>query len=240
MPQFFEDEEDRTFIQRHGGLVILGVIVLLAAGVFFTIKFLSAKNTGSSRRDDMVSIRLPPPPPPPPKPIPTPPPQKQEPTPPDQKQEDQKMVDQPVVKPEEKEPPKEKPDAPAPLGTSITGPGGGPDLGLGSGLGGGGGNGTGGGGGSQFGWYANGVSQRVQQAILGNPRTRRSTMSLTVRIWPDSTGRVVKVRVSGDTADPAQKAALENEVLNGLDLGQPPPADMPLPIVMKINAERPH
>jgi len=183
-------------------------------------------------------VRLPPPPPPPQRtPPPTPPP-KDQPTP-EEKQNEQKMVEQAPVKQEEKPAPKEKaPDAP--LGTTINGPGGGQDLGLGSGLGGGGGYGSGGGGGSsKFGWYASEVQSRVADAVRNNPRTRRASMKLIVRIWPDSTGRITKVHISGSTGDPAVDAALQNEILTGLQLNDPPPPDMPLPIVMRLTAQRP-
>jgi len=241
MSQFFEDEEDRTFIQRHRGLLLIGIILVLGIGIFFAFRLLSGSSHSSSRQDDITTIRLPPPPPPPTRQQPTPPPQ-QQPTP--EQQDDHKMEEQQPVQDEKKEEaPKEKPpNASAPLGTGITGPGGGPDLGLGAGLGGGGGGGygSGGGGGSKYGWYAGGVQRRIQQAISSNPRTRTATMNVIIRIWPDSTGRIVKVRVSGDSSDPSLNAALQDQVLNGLQMDEPPPPDMPLPIVMRVTAQRPH
>jgi TonB family protein len=235
----FDDEEDRSFVQRHRGLVLIGVIVLIGVGVYFASRALSGHQS-AARQEDFTVIRLPPPPPPPPpKPQPTPPPQQ---TPPPEQQQEQKMVEQQPVQDEKKqEPPKEKPDAPAPLGTSITGPGGGPDLGLGSGPGGGGGWGNGGaGGGSKYGWYASEVQSRIADAVRNNSRTRRASMNVIIRIWPDSTGRITKVHVSGSTGDPALDATLQNDILTGLQLTDPPPADMPLPIVMRLSAQRPH
>ena len=148
------------------------------------------------------------------------------------------MVEQKPVENEEKPVPK-PPDAPAPLGTSITGPGGGPDMGLGTGLGGGGGYGSGGGGrnGSKYGWYATQVQNRIADAMRTNPRTRKASMNVVVRIWPDSTGRVTKARVSS-SGDPALDAALQNDILTNLQLAEPPPSDMPLPIVMRVSARR--
>jgi outer membrane biosynthesis protein TonB len=149
------------------------------------------------------------------------------------------MVEQQPVQDEKKEPPKEKPDAPAPLGTSITGPGGGPDLGLGSGLGGGGGYGSGGGGGSKYGWYASQVQSRIADALRSNPRTRTARMNVIIRIWPDSTGRITKARIAGTTGDGSLDATIQNDILTGMQLSDPPPADMPLPIVMRVSAQRP-
>ena len=215
------------------------VILVLGAGVYMVSKVLAGSHSSSSTRDDMVSISLPPPPPPPPpKQQPTPPPQ-QQPTP---EQQDQKMVEQQPVQDEKKDdaPKPKAPDAPAPLGTSITGPGGGPDMGLAGGLGGGGGYGSGGGGGgTKYGWYASEVQNRIGDALRNNPRTRRASMNLRIRIWPDATGRITKVHISGSTGDPSLDAALQNDILTGIQLADPPPADMPLPIVMQVSAQRP-
>jgi outer membrane biosynthesis protein TonB len=150
------------------------------------------------------------------------------------------MVEQQPVQDEKKsEAPKEnKPDAPAPLGTSITGPGGGPDLGLSGGLGGGGGYGNGdGAGGTKYGWYASEVQTRIADALRSNPNTRRASMSIVVRIWPDASGRITKVHISG--GDPSLDSTIQNDILTGMQLSDPPPSDMPLPIVMRISAQRP-
>jgi protein TonB len=234
---FDEEEEDRSFAQRHRGLVLIAVIVLLGVGIYFLSKALSGGHSSSVRRDDMMISLPPPPPPPPPKLQPTPPPQ-QQPTP--EQQQDQKMVEQQPVQDEKKEEaPKEKaPDAPAPLGTSITGPGG-SDMGLTGGIGGSGGYGTGGAGGTKYGWYASEVQNRIAGALRDNPRTRRAAMNVVIRIWPDSSGRIAKARVSGSTGDPALDATIQNEILTGIQLADPPPADMPLPIIMRVSAQRP-
>jgi hypothetical protein len=112
------------------------------------------------------------------------------------------------------------------------------DLDLGSGSGGGGGYGSGGGGGTKYGWYASEVQTKIADAVRSNAKTRKGTMNFIVRIWPDATGRITRVRVSG-SGDPTLQAALQDEVLNGLQLGDAPPADMPLPIVMRLTGQRP-
>jgi len=227
-----DEDEELSFVQRHPGLVLLVIILVVAPLTYFAARKMM-NNQSSSSRDDEVMIRLPPPPPPPPKPRPTPTPD-QQPTP----EQEQKMVEQQPVQNEHKEAP--KPQAPPSLGTSITGPGGGPDMGLGSGLGDGSGYGDGGGGGSKFGWYASEVQSRVAEALRSNSQTRKASMNIVVRIWPDSTGRIVKVHIQGSTGDPSLDAALQNDVLTGLQLSDAPPADMPLPIVMRLSAQRPH
>ena len=140
----------------------------------------------------------------------------------------------------------EKPDdtAPAPvadLGTSITGPGGSDAFGL-SGNRGGGGLGTGGSrsSGSRWGWYAAQVQTTIGDALRKNSRTREASFRIEVRVWPDLTGRIARAQVVGTTGEAAVDAAIKAEVLTGLQLKEPPPADMPLPIVMRLTARRPN
>jgi TonB family protein len=164
-----------------------------------------------------------PPPPPPPKP-PDPP-----------KEVVEKMIEQtPMDKPEDK--PDDRPkDSPA-VTTSITGPGN-DGFGLGGGNGGGSG-GRGSGGGSRFGWYAGEVQRTIQDALNRNPIARQAEFVEKVRIWADETGRLIRMKLAGSTGDTAVDRAIE-EALTGLQLPEPPPRDMPMPIVMRLVARRP-
>ena len=148
------------------------------------------------------------------------------------------MVAQEEVKPDEQKPDDKPADKPAdePLGTAL---GGGDGSGLGLGGGGGGGGkigGSGSKGGSKWGWYASAVSNRVMEALKSNKITRKAKAVITVRIWPDSTGRINKVTLGSSTGDSAVDDAIKNQVLTGLVLNEPPPADMPMPINLRITA----
>jgi hypothetical protein len=228
-------EENRGFFRRYRALIVVCGIVVLAAGVVLAATALSRRNQSTISHDDTVMLQLPPPTPPPtPTPQPTPQPQ---PTP-DEAQQRQMIEQQPVQEEKKSEAPKEKPlDAPAPLGTGITGPGGGPDLGLGSGLGGGGGYGEGGGGGSKYGWYASEVQDRIADAVRNDPRMRHGAMNVIVRIWPDATGRIKKATVSNG-GNTTLGSTVQDSILTGLQLPEPPPADMPLPIVMRLEVQQ--
>ena len=135
-------------------------------------------------------------------------------------------------------------DAPAPpaadLGTSVTGGGGSDAFGLSANRGGGflGGPGSRGGG-SRWGWYASAVQATVSDALRRNPRTKDASFRIEVRVWPDLTGRITRATLAGSTGDRAVDAAIKTEVLAGLQLSEPPPAGMPLPIVMRLTARRP-
>lgn len=230
----YESEKDQSFFRRHRDLVFIAVVVALGVTVLIAGKFLSRNSQRPVAREEFTMIVLPPTPPPFPTPQPTPPP----PAPTPEQQEEHRMEEQPPVQDEKKpDPPKEKtPDAPAPLGTSITGPGGGQDLGLGLGRGGGYGSGDGGAGGSKYGWYASEIQNRIAQVVRDDARVRRVTMHVVVRIWPDATGRIARAIVSS-SGDSALDALVQNQILTGIQLAEGPPADMPLPIVMRLSIE---
>lgn len=141
--------------------------------------------------------------------------------------------------------PKPQPKAnppPAALATGIKGDGPGMAGLSGSGSGLGGGTGTGastgtGGTGSKFGWYAGLVQKKIASALSANPKTKSSSIEkLEVRIWPDASGRITRASLTKSTGDSEVDNAIERQVLTGLQLDEPPPAGMKLPIVLRISA----
>jgi len=150
---------------------------------------------------------------------------------------EEKMIEQAPVEEEEPKPA----DEPPPLGTGIKGDG--PGLtGLSSkgGPNGIGGTGLGRGRGGPFDGFARNVSSRVRSAISSHRKTRSARIpGCELRAWVDSTGRVTRAKLSPSTGDPAIDAAIQNEVLPGMQLDPPPPG-MPMPIVMRLSARRPN
>lgn len=233
------DDEEETLWQRHRWLLPV-LVTTLGGGVAFAFTQVKFDETPPAPRapERMVTISLPPlPKPPPPPPPPKPPEQKPE------EQPKEEMVEQVPVKEEPKpEPPKDSP--PAALGTAIKGDGGADGFGLapggGNGMIGGSGNGNGRRGGSAFGWYASQVQSSIADAVRRNDKTKFASGQRTARIWVDSTGRVTRVTISGGGGEADVNAALNNEVLSGLQLREAPPANMPMPIVLRISAQRPN
>jgi outer membrane biosynthesis protein TonB len=178
-------------------------------------------------------------------PPPSPPP------PPPQQMPEPKMVEQPKMaepeikqeKPVEKpneEPPKdtknEEPPGPLSLDAKAVGPA---DLfNLGSKPG-GSPYGGGGGGGSRWGWYASIVQAQIEAALRANPRTRNAVLQVQIRLWADGTGHVNRVQLASSTGDAELDAIIRNEVLGSLTLREPPPKDMPMPMVTRVTARRP-
>jgi hypothetical protein len=150
---------------------------------------------------------------------------------------EQKMIEQAPVEDEPK--PDEKPAAPTAPTTSITGNGPADGFGLGAGNGGGSG-GTATKPHGRYDLYAYAVQTTIGEALRKNPETRNASFILNVKVWADLTGRITRASLAGTTGDPKVDDAIQNKILTGLQLQQPPPADMPMPINMRFTARRPN
>jgi len=227
--------EDESFFAQHRGKLIFASVLVLAVAVYFFPK--SAPTAPVRKAERIVTISIPPPPPPKVQP---PPPPKVQPPP-----EKEKMEKAAPAEDKPKEAAK-KADNPPPtaLATGIKGDG--PGMGLassGSGIGGGnsiGGQTGDGGGGNKWGAYAGQVQSRVADALRNNATTKTAAISdLQVRIWPDASGKITRASLARSTGNSVVDAAIENQVLIGLRLQEPPPAGMKLPIVLRLSARRP-
>ena len=78
----------------------------------------------------------------------------------------------------------------------------------------------------------------VHGEAAGHDRIKKSALSVKTRVWVDSTGRIIRAKLAESTGDAAADSALVDEVLMGLQLTEPPPADMPSPIVLRLTARR--
>jgi len=83
---------------------------------------------------------------------------------------------------------------------------------------------------------------KVQNTIAGtlrqNAATRNATFSMKVLVWADANGRITRATPLGSSGNPTVDQALKNQVFAGLQLPEPPPADMPMPINMRISASK--
>jgi periplasmic protein TonB len=228
-------EQRRKFARGHGAAIAAG-LAAVAVIVLAVIVFRNSDNEPIRKVPQVTMVTLQPPPPPPP-----PPPPQQQPQP--------KMIEQPTIKEPEvkqekpveklKEAPPKPVEAPptGPLGLDAKAEGPGDAFNL---AGNPGGNGLlGGGGGSRWGWYASMVQTQIEEALRDNKKTRNSSAALEVRLWSDAEGRVTRVQLVNSTGNPSVDDAIKNEVLAGLKLRQPPPSDMPMPIVARITERRP-
>ncbi len=227
------EKEGRTKGRLIGG----GIAVLIIGTITYFVVF--AETTPSSLKSkeaQVVEIFIPPPLPPPPPP-PPPPPENIPPPP----QEEQMVEQEPVAA---DEPPPEQPSAPeepsADIGTGLTG---GDGNGFGLSSGGRNGNSRGGniGGGrnaSKYGWYASKVQNSISSALRTNTDTRSEDFTIGVKIWVDHLGRVNRAQLTSSTGEPDLDRIIRNQILTGLELPDPPPADMPMPINLRIRAQK--
>ena len=97
-----------------------------------------------------------------------------------------------------------------------------------------------GGGGARFGRYAAQVQSGIKEALLQNNKTSTASISgVVIRIWIDKTARVTRAQLVDTTGNPSLDSAITNDVLTGLQLKEAPPADMPMPIVLRVTTHRP-
>ena len=223
---FDDDKTQESFLKRNRIKIIVGVtFVVLVSMVGILLK--TYGKVPSPRKPQEIVIHLQPLPPlPPPPPPPPPPPQPPE----------QKFVEQPKdLKPLEKKDEQKNPDKPpGPPMPAASGPP--SDFGLGGPSG--SGSGYSGPSGSQYGPFAAQVSAAIKARIAANSKTNKANFhDLKTRIWADTTGRVIKAKLSRSTGDPVVDDALQNEVLTGLQLPLPLP---PMPVVLSIAEQKPN
>ncbi len=231
-------EERSSSLRRYVFAGACGLLLLCLIGGAIAL-FLRDKTPPPRPAQELRIVKITPPPPPPP-----PPPQETPPPPPEQKMIEQPKMAEPEVKEEKPaEEPKEAPpdDAPPPMGPlgldeAPEGPG--DQFNLAGNPGGRGFTGGGGGGGSRWGWYCTIVQEQIETALRANPKTRNFVAQIEVRLWADGSGRISRVLINPSTGDPAVDAAIQGEGLSGLVLRQPPPQDMPMPIVARITGRR--
>ncbi|MEI8341189.1 MAG: energy transducer TonB [Verrucomicrobiota bacterium] len=220
-------DDERTFMQRYGFAVGVGAVVLLGIIIFAGRQMFSGHSAPPHKNQEISMVRLLPPPPPPP------PLQK----PPEPMKMKQEMVTQEHVDKDEQKPDEQPKAAPVTTGNGSKS---GLDMGL---LSGNGGNGMLGGNGhhsGKWGWYAAQVQTQIEDALRANSKTRAAKLRIVVKIWPDpNTGRVTRAELSGSLGDPALENAIKNEIMTGLQLREPPPRDMPLPIILRLTEQRP-
>ncbi len=219
-----DDEEEKTAFQKYRLPVIAGII--LATGIGFVAKSLSGKSAAPPPKQEVMTVTTIAQPTPPP-PIATPPP------PPPMEEKKQEMI---VEEKQEEAAPEPTPQ----VETALKG-GGNTGMVLKSG------NGSGiftnrttvNADAMRRSAYAGKVKSRIQQALEGNPRTRKAGMTIEVRVWPDETGRISRAKLNNSTGDSALDALIRDEILTNLQISEPPPEGMPTPIIMRITARRP-
>lgn len=230
-------DDDEGGWRRHWPAVAAFVVALAGIAALVLVGAEGDKAQPAPKSLSQVTL-LKPPPPPPPKPVPPKVEEKVAEKPPEKAIIEEP---QPIAKPKELPPLPALDDGPppGPLGLDAVGDGAGDGYGLvgqpgGRGLIGSGGGG-GGGGGSRFAWYAGVVEASLKRALGEHERTRdRRFRDVALQLWVGADGRITRARLLGSTGDAETDRLLVDDILPGLTLGQPPPAELTFPIAMRI------
>ena len=83
------------------------------------------------------------------------------------------------------------------------------------------------------------MQAQIESALRANGKTRHAVMRIQVRLWSDAMGRVTRVQLVSSTGDASLDATIRDDVLGRLTLREPPPKDMPMPIITRVTAQSP-
>lgn len=113
---------------------------------------------------------------------------------------------------------------------------GGGALGDGTGDGQIGGSGAGGPG-SRHAWYYSKLAIDIEDAFRRQKDLVTASTRVEVRVWVDASGTVTRVQLVRSTGSARLDQAIESVV--GLRHRDPPPADLPMPMILRLTARRP-
>lgn len=198
---------------------ILGIaacVLLLGAGVYMVRNLVNSKAAPPRQVAQEVQIIRPPPPPPDQPPPPPPPP------------EEKVDISDPV--PEEPTP-SDQPPPGEQLGVDAAGSGSGDGFGL---VGRPGGRDLLASGGSAYAWYAGVIKNEILGHLGEEKKVRTGSYSVVVRLWLRRDGTIEKTILASSTGDKERDRAIEVALSQMARVSQPPPADMPQPISLRI------
>lgn len=81
--------------------------------------------------------------------------------------------------------------------------------------------------------YSAFVQTAVMRVLCAEPETRPGAYRIAIQLWLAPTGVISTANLLSSTGDAERDRRLHN-VLSGISIGRPPPATLPLPIVMVI------
>lgn len=241
----------RRWIRANGlGLGALGAFVALGwLGLRLVSRSHGAAPPRRAPQFTIVNVQTVQPPKPPP------------PQPPEVKPQIQPKIEEPQtrvhLKPSDFTPPDASRPAPSPSGAGRLslaaegeGPGdafdlagnpGGRGILTGGGLGDGSGDGSeglgsGGGFAAKYGWYYAQMASELEEAFRRQKGLTQASARVELRVWADPSGRIQRVQLVKSTGDPSLDGVIQSVV--GLRLRNPPPADIPMPMIARLTARR--
>ena len=89
-------------------------------------------------------------------------------------------------------------------------------------------------GGSAFTWYAGLLKDQILNQLGAQPMARSASYSVVVTVWVGDDGTIRRVEIAKTSGDPQRDQSIQAALSRMGRLSQPPPADMPEPITLRI------
>ncbi len=89
-------------------------------------------------------------------------------------------------------------------------------------------------GGSAFSWYAGLLKDQILNQLGAQAEARSASYTVVVSVWVAGDGTVQRVEIAKTSGDQERDRAIESALARLGRLSQPPPADMPEPITLRI------
>lgn len=193
------------------------MVTLIGTGAFALLRsFLRGGSPHPQQVVQQIQLIRPPPPPPNLPPPPPPPP------------EEKVHIATPQKVPQ---PTPDRPPPSQPLGLDAKGGAGSDAFGL---AGRPGGQDIIGEGGSAFSWYAGLLKDQILDQLGAQAAARSASYTVVVSVWVGGDGTVRRVEIAKSSGDSQRDRSIESALARLGRLSQPPPADMPEPITLRI------
>ncbi|MEW6435847.1 MAG: hypothetical protein AB1508_01600 [Pseudomonadota bacterium] len=87
----------------------------------------------------------------------------------------------------------------------------------------------------RYDWYFAVLQKKLGRVLCDSDRSGRGNGEIVFKFWLTQSGTILRAEVIASGGDPLRDQSL-TDAARGLDIGQPPPADLPEPITMAIFA----
>jgi periplasmic protein TonB len=81
------------------------------------------------------------------------------------------------------------------------------------------------------------LQSQIDAGLQANEKSRDAAFRTVARVWLDNSGRVSRVQLSPSTGDNALDVAIRDQVVGGLRAREPPPKDMPMPMIIRLTGQ---
>jgi len=94
-----------------------------------------------------------------------------------------------------------------------------------------------GGPGSRYGWYYARIASRIEDRFRRQKELLSASTRAEIRVWVDAAGVATRVQILKSTGNAQVDEAIQSVV--GVQIAEAPPADLPMPMVLRVTARRP-